>query len=249
MPAPQEPQQQAPMEMTSTSAPGIVTQQPTTEPQPDMSLRGGEEAGRRNGQAPSPPPPSPTPTLRPGKYRNPSTLFPLRLKSAPSTSYTKPEEPKKRKKILEIDVSRSDISDKGLSSHPKINTQSANESTWYSLSAEEDQRISGSSSSSGKGTAKAKTKTKSKRASWPNTSGNKAKVESKDILDGNLEIQQGESKQDKGNGKGEAKVGLGHADKSCLDDGNVHDHRTIPTRRESLLPLICPVIHEDPEEE
>ncbi|KAI1174061.1 hypothetical protein F4777DRAFT_599974 [Nemania sp. FL0916] len=39
MPAPQEPQQQAPMEMTSDSA-GVVTQQPTAEPQPDMSLRG-----------------------------------------------------------------------------------------------------------------------------------------------------------------------------------------------------------------
>ncbi|KAI3338294.1 hypothetical protein F4824DRAFT_509496 [Ustulina deusta] len=45
MPAPQEPQQQAPMEMSSTSVPGIVTQQPAAEPQPDMSLRGGEEAG------------------------------------------------------------------------------------------------------------------------------------------------------------------------------------------------------------
>ncbi|KAF2967474.1 hypothetical protein GQX73_g6119 [Xylaria multiplex] len=48
MPAPQEPQQQAPMEMSSTSAPGIVTQQPAAEPQPDMSLRGGEEAGWRD---------------------------------------------------------------------------------------------------------------------------------------------------------------------------------------------------------
>ncbi|KAI1191880.1 hypothetical protein F5B17DRAFT_206569 [Nemania serpens] len=45
MPAPQEPQQQAPMEMGSTSATGVVSQQPTAEPQPDMSLRGGEEAG------------------------------------------------------------------------------------------------------------------------------------------------------------------------------------------------------------
>ncbi|KAJ3565640.1 hypothetical protein NPX13_g7431 [Xylaria arbuscula] len=35
MPSPQEPQQQAPMEMTSDSA-GVVTQQPTAEPQPDM---------------------------------------------------------------------------------------------------------------------------------------------------------------------------------------------------------------------
>ncbi|KAI0109068.1 hypothetical protein GGR51DRAFT_512594 [Nemania sp. FL0031] len=42
MPAPQEPQQQAPMEMTTT---GVVTQQPASEPQPNMSLRGGEEAG------------------------------------------------------------------------------------------------------------------------------------------------------------------------------------------------------------
>ncbi|KAI1426784.1 hypothetical protein F5Y12DRAFT_258185 [Xylaria sp. FL1777] len=37
MPAPQEPQQQAPMEMSSTSAPSVVTQQPAAEPQPDMS--------------------------------------------------------------------------------------------------------------------------------------------------------------------------------------------------------------------
>ncbi|KAH9906498.1 hypothetical protein F4778DRAFT_652781 [Xylariomycetidae sp. FL2044] len=43
MPAPQEPMQQAPMEMTSPS--GVVTQQPAAEPQPDMNLRGGEEAG------------------------------------------------------------------------------------------------------------------------------------------------------------------------------------------------------------
>ncbi|KAI1081957.1 hypothetical protein F5B20DRAFT_40860 [Whalleya microplaca] len=43
MPAPQEPQQQAPMEMAPTD--GVVTQQPAAEPQPDMSLRGGEEAG------------------------------------------------------------------------------------------------------------------------------------------------------------------------------------------------------------
>ncbi|KAI1314296.1 hypothetical protein F5Y03DRAFT_7591 [Xylaria venustula] len=35
MPAPQEPQQQAPMEMSSTSAPGVVSQQPAAEPQPD----------------------------------------------------------------------------------------------------------------------------------------------------------------------------------------------------------------------
>ncbi|KAI1827168.1 hypothetical protein F4861DRAFT_536354 [Xylaria intraflava] len=42
MPSPQEPQQQAPMEMTSSS---VVSQQPTAEPQPNMSLRGGEEAG------------------------------------------------------------------------------------------------------------------------------------------------------------------------------------------------------------
>ncbi|KAI8951929.1 hypothetical protein F4801DRAFT_578029 [Xylaria longipes] len=40
MPAPQEPQQQAPMEMSSTSTTGVVTQQPAAEPQPDMSLRG-----------------------------------------------------------------------------------------------------------------------------------------------------------------------------------------------------------------
>ncbi|KAI8626673.1 hypothetical protein F5Y19DRAFT_445733 [Xylariaceae sp. FL1651] len=45
MPAPQEPQQQAPMEMSSTEAPSVVTQQPAAEPQPNMSLRGGEEAG------------------------------------------------------------------------------------------------------------------------------------------------------------------------------------------------------------
>ncbi|XXH05551.1 hypothetical protein Hte_011982 [Hypoxylon texense] len=44
MPAPQEPQQQAPMEMTATD--GVVTQQPTSEPQPGFgNLRGGEEAG------------------------------------------------------------------------------------------------------------------------------------------------------------------------------------------------------------
>ncbi|KAI0415887.1 hypothetical protein F5X98DRAFT_376268 [Xylaria grammica] len=45
MPAPQEPQQQAPMEMMSPDAPGVVSQQPAVEPQPDLSLRGGEEAG------------------------------------------------------------------------------------------------------------------------------------------------------------------------------------------------------------
>ncbi|KAJ8129679.1 hypothetical protein O1611_g3950 [Lasiodiplodia mahajangana] len=44
MPAPQEPQQQAPMEMSSPTT-GVVSQQPAVEPQPDMSLRGGEEAG------------------------------------------------------------------------------------------------------------------------------------------------------------------------------------------------------------
>ncbi|KAI1328881.1 hypothetical protein F5Y16DRAFT_136798 [Xylariaceae sp. FL0255] len=44
MPAPQEPQQQAPMEMTSETN-GVVSQQPTSEPQPSMSLRGGEDAG------------------------------------------------------------------------------------------------------------------------------------------------------------------------------------------------------------
>ncbi|KAI5864707.1 hypothetical protein GGS23DRAFT_595417 [Durotheca rogersii] len=43
MPASEEPQLQAPMEMTSTSATGIVTQQPSAEPQPQMGLRGGEE--------------------------------------------------------------------------------------------------------------------------------------------------------------------------------------------------------------
>ncbi|KAI2641161.1 hypothetical protein GGS21DRAFT_503233 [Xylaria nigripes] len=40
MPSPEQPQQQASMEMST-----IITQQPTSEPQPDMSLRGGEEAG------------------------------------------------------------------------------------------------------------------------------------------------------------------------------------------------------------
>ncbi|KAI1378740.1 hypothetical protein F4677DRAFT_443227 [Hypoxylon crocopeplum] len=45
MPSPQEPQQQAPMEMSSTNG-GVVTQQPSSEPQPDFgNLRGGEEAG------------------------------------------------------------------------------------------------------------------------------------------------------------------------------------------------------------
>ncbi|KAK2063417.1 hypothetical protein LY76DRAFT_588463 [Colletotrichum caudatum] len=43
MPAPEAPQQQAPMEVPSDN--GIVTQQPSAEPQPEMSLRGGEEAG------------------------------------------------------------------------------------------------------------------------------------------------------------------------------------------------------------
>ncbi|KAL0935139.1 uncharacterized protein CTRU02_209730 [Colletotrichum truncatum] len=43
MPAPEVPQQQAPMEVPSEN--GIVSQQPSVEPQPEMSLRGGEEAG------------------------------------------------------------------------------------------------------------------------------------------------------------------------------------------------------------
>ncbi|KAK6949468.1 hypothetical protein Daesc_009548 [Daldinia eschscholtzii] len=42
MPSPQEPQQQAPMEMTPVD--GVVTQQPTAEPQPEFgNMRGGEE--------------------------------------------------------------------------------------------------------------------------------------------------------------------------------------------------------------
>ncbi|KAI0197685.1 hypothetical protein F4808DRAFT_463552 [Astrocystis sublimbata] len=45
MAGPQEPQQQAPMEAISDSSVGVVSQQPAVEPQPDMSLRGGEEAG------------------------------------------------------------------------------------------------------------------------------------------------------------------------------------------------------------
>ncbi|KAI1465468.1 uncharacterized protein F4812DRAFT_461778 [Daldinia caldariorum] len=44
MPSPQEPQQQAPMEMTPVD--GVVTQQPTAEPQPEFgNMRGGEEVG------------------------------------------------------------------------------------------------------------------------------------------------------------------------------------------------------------
>ncbi|KAK6820580.1 hypothetical protein PG990_012566 [Apiospora arundinis] len=43
MPAPMEPTQQAPMD--AAPATGVVSQQPTVEPQPDMNLRGGEEAG------------------------------------------------------------------------------------------------------------------------------------------------------------------------------------------------------------
>ncbi|KAL1880175.1 hypothetical protein VTK73DRAFT_6206 [Phialemonium thermophilum] len=39
MPANEAPQQQQPMEATPDN--GVVTQQPTSEPQPDMSLRGG----------------------------------------------------------------------------------------------------------------------------------------------------------------------------------------------------------------
>ncbi|KAI8719437.1 hypothetical protein NCS52_00724400 [Fusarium sp. LHS14.1] len=42
MPASMEPTQQAPM--TSDNG-DIVTQQPSAEPQPEMSMRGGEEAG------------------------------------------------------------------------------------------------------------------------------------------------------------------------------------------------------------
>ncbi|RSL51710.1 hypothetical protein CEP54_011286 [Fusarium duplospermum] len=42
MPASMEPTQQAPM---TTDNGDIVTQQPTGEPQPEMSMRGGEEAG------------------------------------------------------------------------------------------------------------------------------------------------------------------------------------------------------------
>ncbi|KAI8691783.1 hypothetical protein FSOLCH5_001527 [Fusarium solani] len=42
MPASMEPTQQAPM---TTDNGDIVTQQPTAEPQPEMSMRGGEEAG------------------------------------------------------------------------------------------------------------------------------------------------------------------------------------------------------------
>ncbi|KAL9574594.1 hypothetical protein ACKAV7_001459 [Fusarium commune] len=42
MPAAMEPTQQAPM--TSDNG-DIVTQQPSAEPQPDMTMRGGEEAG------------------------------------------------------------------------------------------------------------------------------------------------------------------------------------------------------------
>ncbi|KAK8122355.1 hypothetical protein PG984_011025 [Apiospora sp. TS-2023a] len=43
MPAPMEPTQQAPMD--ASPADGVVSQQPSAEPQPDMNLRGGEEAG------------------------------------------------------------------------------------------------------------------------------------------------------------------------------------------------------------
>ncbi|KAK8103896.1 uncharacterized protein PG998_010929 [Apiospora kogelbergensis] len=43
MPAPIELTQQAPMD--ASPATGVVSQQPTAEPQPDMNLRGGEEAG------------------------------------------------------------------------------------------------------------------------------------------------------------------------------------------------------------
>ncbi|KAF3005500.1 hypothetical protein E8E14_000090 [Neopestalotiopsis sp. 37M] len=39
-------QQQPPMEMgPGPGGPGVVSQQPPMEPQPDMELRGGEEAG------------------------------------------------------------------------------------------------------------------------------------------------------------------------------------------------------------
>ncbi|KAI1355362.1 hypothetical protein F5Y01DRAFT_310804 [Xylaria sp. FL0043] len=80
MPAPQEPQQQAPMEMTSDSAPGVVTQQPAAEPQPDMSLRGGEEAGCEEGGQRSSPIPIPSPRRpsiiedRPNEFSFPSNI-------------------------------------------------------------------------------------------------------------------------------------------------------------------------------
>ncbi|KAI0126494.1 hypothetical protein BJ170DRAFT_684082 [Xylariales sp. AK1849] len=43
MPGPQEFPMQAPMDATPEN--GVVSQQPMPEPQPDMNLRGGEEAG------------------------------------------------------------------------------------------------------------------------------------------------------------------------------------------------------------
>ncbi|KAK4233825.1 hypothetical protein C8A03DRAFT_38438 [Achaetomium macrosporum] len=43
MPASQEPEQQPPMEAVGDNA--VVVQQPAPEPQPEMALRGGEEAG------------------------------------------------------------------------------------------------------------------------------------------------------------------------------------------------------------
>ncbi|KAL2131415.1 hypothetical protein VTI74DRAFT_5126 [Chaetomium olivicolor] len=43
MPATQAPEQQPPMEAVGANA--VVDQQPTPEPQPDLTLRGGEEAG------------------------------------------------------------------------------------------------------------------------------------------------------------------------------------------------------------
>ncbi|KAI1282745.1 hypothetical protein F5Y07DRAFT_394708 [Xylaria sp. FL0933] len=78
MPAPQEPQQQAPMEMTSDS--GVVTQQPAAEPQPDMSLRGGEEAGCEEGGQRSSPISIPSPRRpsiiedRPDEFSFPSNV-------------------------------------------------------------------------------------------------------------------------------------------------------------------------------
>ncbi|KAI0505663.1 hypothetical protein F5B22DRAFT_651461 [Xylaria bambusicola] len=241
MPAPQEPQQQAPMEMTSTS--GIVTQQPTAEPQPDMSLRGGEEAGF---QAPSPPP-SPTPTVWPGGRRNPSKLSLLHLNQLSSPPLTEPEEPKERKKSIAFDLSRSHISDKSLGSRPNVNTQKTNNHTWRALNAEEDQRLSGSSISGGKGKSKAKSAVKTKAVLRVKTPPGEAEDECKDVPDDNQEVEQEEGEQDKG--KGMATDDLGHDDEPRLDDRTVHEQRIVPIRLKSSIPSICHTIHEDPKEE
>ncbi|KAI0435068.1 hypothetical protein F5Y09DRAFT_337164 [Xylaria sp. FL1042] len=93
MPAPQEPQQQAPMEMSSTSAPGVVTQQPASEPQPDMSLRGGEEAGSDAEAQPlvidhpgTPPPDLPAPNPHPPSDPVSSSYTPLSTSATPDPS-------------------------------------------------------------------------------------------------------------------------------------------------------------------